>query len=143
MQEALSRLVYRSRSALTGTPEECLAQVSGILRASRANNAAAGLTGVLLFDGATFLQAVEGPIAAIERLYETIARDPRHEEIELIDLVGIEGREYADWSMAFLDGTDGSRHGLQRFLARQAETNAARLGSAVSSALKALLLQPG
>lgn len=142
MQEALSRLVYRSRSALKGTPEECLAQVSGILRASRANNAAAGLSGVLLFDGISFLQVVEGPIASIERLYEAIACDRRHEEIDLVDLIGIEAREYQHWSMAFLDGTDGSRTGLQRFLAWQADANAARLGSAVSDALRALLSQP-
>ena len=143
MTETLSRLVYRSRSALKGAAEECRAQVSTILRGSRANNAGTGLTGVLLFDGSTFLQVVEGPIAAIERLYEIIARDPRHEEIVLIDLVGIEAREYDGWSMAFLDGTDDSRPGLQRFLAWQADANAARLGSAVSSALRALVSQPG
>ncbi len=143
MPDTLFRLVYRSHSALKGTPEECLAQVSGILAKSRANNAAAGLTGVLLFDGATFLQAIEGPIAAIEQLYETIARDPRHEEVELIDLMGVEARDYADWSMAFLDGTDGSHQELRRFIVRQADAGSVRLGGAVSSALKALLPQPG
>ena len=141
MAGALSRLVYSSRSALKGTAEDCLAGVANILRASRANNPKAGLTGVLLFDGTTFLQVLEGPIAEIERLHETIARDRRHEEITLIDLVSIEVRDYDAWSMAFLDGTDVRHHTLRRFLAKQSGPDAAWLGSTLSSAMQALLLQ--
>ena len=140
MAGALSRLVYSSRSSLKGTTEDCLAEVANILRASRANNPKAGLTGVLLFNGTTFLQVLEGPIAEIERLHETIARDRRHEEITLIDLVSIEVRDYDAWSMAFLDGTDVRHHTLRRFLAKQSGPDAAWLGSTLSSAMQALLL---
>ena len=119
MTGALSRLVYSSRSSLKGTAEERLAEVANILRASRANNLKAGLTGVLLFDGTTFLQALEGPIAEIERLHETISCDRRHEEITLIDLISIKVRDYDAWSMAFLDGTDANYYILRRFLTKQ------------------------
>ena len=141
MAEALSRLIYHSRCALHGTPEERAAEVAGILRGSRANNAKSGLTGVLLFDGNHFLQAVEGPLAELERVYETIARDRRHEEIVLIDLSCIEAREYDAWSMGFLDGTDSSRPLLHRLMARQLDPNAARSGRTLSGAMKALLLR--
>ena len=119
MIRTLSRLVYSSRSSLKGMAEECLAEVADILRASRANNPKAGLTGVLLFDGTSFLQALEGPIAQIERLHEKISCDRRHEDITLIDLVPIEVRDYDTWSMAFLDGTDTNYHALRRFLTKQ------------------------
>lgn len=141
MTGILSRLVYSSRSLLKGTAEECLAEVADILRASRANNPKAGLTGVLLFDGTNFLQVLEGPIAEIERLHETITCDRRHEDITLIDLVSIETRDYDAWSMAFLDGTDTRHHILRRFLAKQSGPDAAGLGSTLSGALRALLLQ--
>lgn len=139
MTGALSRLVYSSRSALKGTAEQCLAEVANILRASRAKNLKAGLTGVLLFDGTTFLQALEGPLTEIERLYETIACDNRHAEITLIDLIPIEARDHDAWSMGFLDGTDARCHALRRFLARQTGPNAAWLGSDFSGAMRALL----
>ena len=141
MAGALSRLVYSSRSLLKGTAGECLAEVANILGASRANNPRAGLTGVLLFDGTTFLQALEGPIAQIERLHETITCDRRHEEITLIDLVAIEARDYDAWSMAFVDGTDTKHHTLRRFLAKQCGPGTAGLGDTLSGALRTLLLQ--
>lgn len=141
MSGALSRLVYSSRSSLKGAAEECLDGVANILRASRANNPKAGLTGVLLFDGVTFLQVLEGPTAAIEYLYETITCDSRHEEIILIELISIEVRDYDSWGMAFLDGTDTKHHTLSRFLAKQSGPDAAGLGRTLSGAMQALLLQ--
>ena len=141
MTGALSRLVYSSRSLLKGTAEDCLAEVTSILRVSRVNNPKAGLTGVLLFDGTNFLQALEGPIAEIERLYETITCDRRHEDITLIDLISIETRDYDAWSMAFLDDTNTKHHILRRFLAKQSGSDAAELGSTLSGAMQALLLQ--
>ena len=119
MAGTLSRLVYSSRSSLKGTAEERRAEVADILCTSRANNLKTGLTGVLLFDGTTFLQALEGPIADIERLHEAISCDCRHEEITLIDLVSIEVRDYDAWSMAFLDDTDAKYQTLRRFLTKQ------------------------
>ena len=140
MTQALSRLVYSSRSLLKGTAGGSLAGVADLLRASRANNPEAGLTGALPFSGTTFLQALEGPIAEIERLHETMARDRRHEEIALIDLTSIEVRDCDAWSMAFLDGTDAGHRTLRRFLA-QSGPDTAWLGSTLSGAMQALLLQ--
>ena len=133
--------MYSSRSLLKGTAEDCLAKVADILRASRANNPKAGLTGMLLFNGSTFLQVLEGPVAGIERLYETITCDHRHEEITLIDLISIEVRDYEAWSMASLDGTNTKHHTLRRFLAKQSGPHPAELGSTLSGAMQALLLQ--
>lgn len=49
--------------------------LADILRASRRNNAPVAVTGLLIVGGRRFLQALEGPEAAVEATYERIARD--------------------------------------------------------------------
>lgn len=140
MPKSLHRLLYRSRSSLNGNAAACAAEASTILQTSRANNAQAGITGVLLFDGVMFLQVVEGPIAELERLYERIACDARHEGIELMDLSPIEVRDYDGWDMAFLDGSSTAHDALRLFLIRTADPGAALPGHALSAEMKAILL---
>ena len=54
------------------------AELGEIIRVSRANNAAEGLTGVLMFDGSLFCQYLEGPEIAVRHTMNKIAVDPRH-----------------------------------------------------------------
>jgi len=53
-------------------------EIARIVRASRVNNAAAGLTGVMMFDGSLFCQIIEGPEKTARDMIARIARDPRH-----------------------------------------------------------------
>ncbi len=53
-------------------------EIANIVRVSRANNNAKGLTGVLMFDGARFCQHLEGPEMIVRQTAEKIAMDPRH-----------------------------------------------------------------
>lgn len=84
--------------------------VSDILKASRNNNAAAGVTGLLLHDGRRFLQALEGETAMVNRTYERIKADPRHRAIVLLSSREVHARAFGDWAMA-AQAVAGSRDG--------------------------------
>lgn len=100
----LSRLLYVSRCALASEGEERNAEVREIAAGSARRNKDAQLTGSLLHVGDSFVQVLEGPTPSIERTFEVICCDFRHDDIKLIDLVPIKDRLFPDWSMAFLSG---------------------------------------
>jgi hypothetical protein len=91
----LVRLMYASRAAATVTPDE----LSAILRKSKANNPALGVTGALCFSGGIFLQMLEGGRASVNVLYNRIVTDPRHTDVVLLSYEEIEERMFAGWSM--------------------------------------------
>ena len=91
----LVRLMYASRAAAAVNQEELVA----ILRKSKANNPAAGITGVLCYSEGIFLQALEGGRSAVNQLYNRIAADPRHTSVELLCYEEIGERLFAGWSM--------------------------------------------
>lgn len=74
--------------------------VAEILATSRRNNATAGVTGLLLYDGKRFLQALEGSETAVSTTYERIKRDTRHRGIVLLSSKVVETRSFGEWSMA-------------------------------------------
>ena len=91
----LVRLLYASRAAEPVTSE----LLSAILRRSRDNNPAQGITGVLCCSGNVFLQVLEGGRPAVNRLYARIVADPRHRDTELLAYESIVERRFAGWSM--------------------------------------------
>jgi hypothetical protein len=108
----LARVIYRSHSLLPQGTDDCTPAVTEILRIARRNNVATGLTGVLLFDGTSFLQAIEGDIGHVESLYESIACDLRHENIEVIEFKPIATRAYRGVPMAYVEGLSAERDTL-------------------------------
>jgi hypothetical protein len=91
----LVRLLYASRAVPAVDHDELLA----ILRKSKANNPALGITGVLCLSDGIFLQALEGGRSAVNRLYARIVADPRHTDVELLSYQEIGERRFAGWSM--------------------------------------------
>jgi hypothetical protein len=91
----LVRMMYASRAVPAVDQEELIT----ILRQSKANNPAIGVTGVLCFSGGIFLQVLEGGRSAVNRLYNRIAADPRHTEVEVLLYEEIGERRFASWSM--------------------------------------------
>ena len=89
--------MYASRTFAAIDPEGLVA----ILRKSKAKNPALGITGVLCLcqTQGIFLQVLEGGRSAINKLYNQIAADPRHTDIELLCYEEIEERRFAGWSM--------------------------------------------
>jgi len=138
----LARLIYRSRSVLAEKSADPDGLLATILQHARHNNERAGLTGVLLFDGETFVQALEGSLGNIERVYEAIACDQRHEAIELIDLSIVESRDYPNWTMAFLNTADTKYPDLRRFMTNPAKAASPHLSDAVFDLLQNMLPVP-
>lgn len=95
----LYRLVYYSRNRIEA---DLVAEIEGILTASRTNNLAAAVTGALLFNAGCFGQILEGSRRAVEATFERIQRDDRHGEVSLLDFQPISARAFANWSMAFV-----------------------------------------
>jgi hypothetical protein len=82
-------------------------EVEQILVASRANNARDAVTGLLMFNGAAFVQAIEGPVAAIDHLYMRLVNDPRHCQISLHDDLSLERRVFDEWTMGYVQINGG------------------------------------
>ncbi|XWJ89850.1 diguanylate phosphodiesterase [Phytobacter ursingii] len=73
----LATLIYRSRLNHALDPS----QLAGLVQQASLRNTALQVTGVLLFDGRQFLQVLEGPISAVNAVFERINRDVRHANI--------------------------------------------------------------
>ena len=95
----LVRLMYASRATTTLDHEA----LGAILRRSRAANPELGITGVLCFSHGIFLQVLEGGRSAVNRLYNRIATDARHSQVELLSYEEIEERRFSSWSMGQAD----------------------------------------
>lgn len=95
---ALRRLIYIS-SAAPGMKES---EVEKILASSRANNAANGLTGMLLFHDGCFFQVLEGEEESVARTFAVISRDTRHGGLIVMESKPVADRGFPQWSMGFL-----------------------------------------
>ena len=89
------RLIYRSRA--TEPIDQNL--VRSIEKVSVQNNERLGISGLLIATERQFFQVLEGPIEAINQLYCTIAKDPRHTDLILISYGLVPNREFSDWKM--------------------------------------------
>ena len=95
----LTRLLYFSETQIDPRGGARLAGLRDILAASRRNNKAADITGVLVFDDHWFLQALEGPRASVWATLKRIEEDERHTGLVVVDARQVEGRLFASWSM--------------------------------------------
>jgi hypothetical protein len=60
----------------------------------------AGITGVLCQGQGLFIQVLEGERSTVNRLYNTIIKDKRHQDVELVAIDEIQERKFPNWSMA-------------------------------------------
>jgi hypothetical protein len=109
MNADLYSLVYCSRNRIAGNPAAVTLELENILELARANNAAAAVTGALLYNSGTFAQALEGPLSSVERIFEKIQRDARHSEVLVLHMGPAQERLFPAWSMAFADQSSESR----------------------------------
>ena len=104
----LIQIIYMS-SAYQEYGEQVL---DDILAASARNNAAAGVTGMLLYSQGTFLQILEGERAGVEETFARIALDARHHGVFELSHEPVTQRSFATWSMGFrrLTEADAAQH---------------------------------
>ena len=92
--------MYQLTYISTARPGLAEAEIDAILASSRKHNSRNGVTGILVYDGKRFLQALEGEQAAVEATYQRIRADPRHRAAVQLSLRGVEAREFGMWDMA-------------------------------------------
>ncbi len=100
MDDDLYSIAYFSKSTIEGTKEDVVREIESLLTVSRQKNKVLKITGALLYSGGYFSQVLEGPIDAIEELFETIQNDPRHAEVTVLHFNPVENRSFSSWAMA-------------------------------------------
>lgn len=108
-------LLYVSRRLATP------ADIRDIVETSRVRNARIQVTGALVASRGRFAQILEGPRAALDALMDSIRRDRRHTEVEVVMHTDIERRRFPEWTLAY-SGTSVFVNGLIEALAKQADT---------------------
>lgn len=96
----LVSLMYVSRSLVDPDGPE----MDAIAAQSQRNNGRCGLSGFLYYDNEAFVQVLEGPREDVERIYETIESDPRHDRVSLLTRQPLRQRAFGGWSMGLYDG---------------------------------------
>jgi len=102
MSDDLCRLVYYSHNRIPGGRQKLAEEVAHILATSQTNNVRSDITGALIFNSGVFAQVLEGPRRAVERTLETIQRDTRHGDVQVLYLDAVEKRVFPSWSMAYV-----------------------------------------
>jgi len=97
----LVRCIYASRAKNRADH----AALDSILAQSRANNSARGVTGLLCLADGAFAQVLEGGRTEVSRLMAAIMRDPRHDNIEIIQFEEIAERRFGAWTMGKIDAS--------------------------------------
>ena len=91
----LVRLLYASRA----TQPQNVSVYDSILEQSRAHNPQLGITGILCYSDNVFIQVLEGGRDEVCELYNTIARDRRHQEVRILNFEEIRERRFGAWTM--------------------------------------------
>ena len=99
-----------------------------LLAVARSRNVGLGLTGLLLHAGGRFMQVLEGPESAVREVFESIQRDARHKNIDVLRFEAKEERSFPDWQMGFRDftATTEATPAISRFLEPDFDTSVFR-----------------
>jgi hypothetical protein len=89
--------VYVSTATRLMSEEE----LNALLEQSRAKNARADITGLLLYKDGNFMQFLEGAKEKVCALLEEIRMDPRHHGMIILLQEERPAREFPEWSMGF------------------------------------------
>ena len=105
MSEIL-RVAYYSQNRIEKSDSDLLAEIDRILVTSQRNNSNHQVTGALVFNRGVFGQVLEGPRGAVEKTFERIQFDMRHDNVTVLDVSPVEGRFFRDWSMGYVGSED-------------------------------------
>lgn len=111
------RIVYQS----TASQEFGSLALFRLLTEAQLRNASMQITGHLLFLNGQFTQCFEGPPDSVELLWQSLLRDPRHRDIELLVRHSTQERRFPAWSMAFSTYNSHYVHGMQGFFPMDGE----------------------
>jgi hypothetical protein len=92
-------LLYVSESCLAW-PQDA-AEVDEIVAVARRRNEMLSVTGALVYTRTHFAQVLEGASAAIDAVMDSIRRDARHRNIQIVADEPLDARHFPDWTMAY------------------------------------------
>ncbi len=69
-----------------------------------------GITGVLFYDNLIFGQILEGYPQHVELIWKAIIADPRHSELQVLDISLLQKRRFSNWSMKFYGSDEISQY---------------------------------
>ena len=95
LSDSVFRLIYASYAA-PGLTEDDFDEIAAI---AKENNKRLDITGVLVSCGSEFMQILEGYEPQVKKLFEHIARDPRHLDVTVISTDKVKERQFGEWSM--------------------------------------------
>ena len=101
-EENLEGLLYTSAAIVPFDADE----LSRLLASCKARNRDAGITGLLLMSGRSFMHYIEGPADALEETFNRISSDLRHREVTVYFRRYIEERLFPGWAMSLRTETD-------------------------------------
>lgn len=100
MDQELVRLVYISHHL----PEKIsLGECLSIQDISVKNNERLGITGMLYVNGTGFSQVLEGPSSKVNNLFLKVSNEPRHCNVEILEVSPTTRRYFADWKMKLVN----------------------------------------
>lgn len=126
----LVRLLYASRAAKPLSART----ITAILAECQANNPGRGITGVLCYSDEIFLQVLEGGREAVCKTFNAIARDTRHESVQLLSFEEISERRFGGWTMGQVNIAKVNSSLLLKY-AEKAELNPFAVSGKVSLSL--------
>lgn len=92
-------LTYRS----VATTRPSAGELENLVSAARGRNRSLGVTGMLLFEDGRYFQTLEGPPDALEMIWSSVERDPRHRGIEVLSQHLVPSRLFSDWDLLLCD----------------------------------------
>lgn len=92
---SINQLVYLSQAVRKMSQDD----LTAIQNKAKTNNGPLDVTGSLFYNGGWFLQVLEGPVAALEKLYKKIELDPRHKNSRILYNEPANFRTFPRWNM--------------------------------------------
>ncbi len=94
----LSTVVYRSRALTPWSADD----LQRMLDVARERNRAESITGMLICEDDRFFQWLEGPTDKLMQVWNSIRRDPRHTDVEVLGESATPGRFFSQWDMKLI-----------------------------------------
>jgi hypothetical protein len=92
----LKRVSYISKFSRPLSREE----ITQLAADAAERNRTLGVTGMLMSSGGIFYQVLEGPVEAVDQLFQKIAADPRHQDVLVLSSQEeVEDRQFPSWAM--------------------------------------------
>lgn len=99
-------IAYVSRVPVSDLSMRMPTGLSDIISVSRRHNPELQITGIISYRQGQYLQVLEGPDTAVDRLMSKIGADPRHEDLWVFLDKDVIKRSFENWSVSVFDFVD-------------------------------------